>query len=127
MISILQIYLQADVELKTAETAGQEVAGAEEESVEEICETCESVEQPQILADQQVYIVDTFHLKVDPSLCMNSYCCENLCIILFWFLLVQTKLCNKFSNICSIISLVHSQAESESRARPRSLSKMVDY
>jgi len=71
MISILHIYLQADVELKTAETTGQEVTGVEEESAEEICETCDSVEQPQILADQQ--------------------------------------------------------AESESRARPRSLSKMVDY
>ena len=60
MISILQIYLQAeqidsaDMELEVAVTAGQEVAGGEEESVEEICETCESVEQQQISGDQQV-------------------------------------------------------------------------
>jgi len=113
MISILQIYLQADVELKTAETAGQEVAGAEEESVEEICETCESVEQPQILADQQ----DPAEMQGEvggsgkeeipaPRLQQIDETCESV---------EQPQI------------LADQQAESESRARPRSLSKMVDY
>ena len=56
MISVLQIYLQAeqiapaDMELVAAETEEEDA----EEEVEEVDETCESVELQQIQGDQQV-------------------------------------------------------------------------
>ena len=60
MISILQMYLQAeqidsaDMELEVAETACQEFGGTGEEEVEGMDETCDSVELQQIWVDQQV-------------------------------------------------------------------------
>ena len=60
MISILQMYLQAeqidsaDMELEVAETAEQEVGGTGEEDVEGTDETCESLELQQISGDQPV-------------------------------------------------------------------------
>ena len=60
MISILQMYLQAeqidsaDMELEVVETAEQEVGGTGEEIVEGMDETCESLELQQISGDQPV-------------------------------------------------------------------------
>ena len=57
----LQIYFQAEqidpagMELDTVETAGQEVGRTgEEESMEGMDKTCDSVEQKKITGDQQV-------------------------------------------------------------------------